>query len=67
MTKNKHQILDEGFGIMRCQECNGFNVHVAVWVNVNTEERLDDAALDPWCEDCEASTVLVHEEDKGGA
>ena len=67
MTKNIHQILDEGFGIMRCEECNGTKVHVAVWVNANTDERFDDAALDPWCEDCEDHTVLIHQEDQGGA
>lgn len=42
----------------RCQECNGTNVHIAVWVNANTDERLDDAALDPWCEDCEEHVKL---------
>ena len=65
MTKNIHQILDDGFGIMRCKECDGTKVHVAVWVDANTEERFDDAALDPWCEDCEAHTVLIHQEDLG--
>jgi|TARA_R110002110_G_scaffold1445_3_gene6173 hypothetical protein len=42
----------------RCQECNGTNVNIAVWVNPNTDERLDDAALDPWCEDCEEHAKL---------
>ena len=49
-----------------CKECNSTQVHVAMWVNANTEERLDDAALDPWCEDCEAHTVLIRQEDPGG-
>jgi hypothetical protein len=37
----------------RCKECNGINVHVAVWVNPNTGDEHGDAAIDPWCLDCE--------------
>ena len=46
-------------GVLRCEECDGTKVHVAAWVDANTNERLDDAELDPWCEDCEEHVALI--------
>ena len=40
--------------LLRCQECNSTQVHVAMWVDANTSEKFDDVfPLDPWCCDCE--------------
>ena len=36
-----------------CPECKGTNVHVAVWIDVNTEKPVGaEGPVDPWCNDC---------------
>ena len=55
----RDKLADPKSETMRCQKCNGTQVYTAVWVNANTDEHLDDAALDPWCEDCEEHVALV--------
>ena len=37
-----------------CPECKGTSVLVSMWVEANTEKIVDDAAQEPWCNDCEA-------------
>jgi uncharacterized protein YbaR (Trm112 family) len=38
--------------MLRCPECKSTKVHVKAWVNANTNQYVDDADPEHWCEDC---------------
>lgn len=42
-----------------CGRCGGDKVQNLVWVDVNTDEVLDDGGFDPWCVDCDDNTEMV--------
>jgi hypothetical protein len=53
---------------LRCRECNGAQVHVAMWVDANTGEKFDDVfPLDPWCCDCESHVSIASESKEGNS
>lgn len=49
--------------MLRCTECKGTNVQVAMWVRPNTRQILDDfGSFDhtdtKWCDDCQDHVLL---------
>ncbi len=52
--------------MIRCRDCKGSNVRIAMWVQPNTKEIFDDfgdwnVTDTNWCEDCKDHTVLYEE------
>jgi hypothetical protein len=39
--------------MLRCPECKSTKVHVKAWVNANTNEYIEEADPDYWCEKCQ--------------
>ena len=49
---------------VRCKECGGANVQIAMWVNPNTGKTIDDfgsfdEADTKWCNDCDSNELLI--------